>query len=110
MTTWTTEKTAEELERAKKRPVIQSQPTNRESEREDGEIASVWVPVRVQGAPVVSKEEHVPLLKVKLREWPSWKMRMRLDMMVILKERSQPKWVFERELKAAEAAPTREKL
>lgn len=104
---WTMEKTVKKFERARQRPVIQSQPMACESGEEDRKITSVRIFVPAQAAPTANKEERGPSLTMQLRDLANCKGRMILDLMVILNERQQQKWAFERKLKAAEAVPGR---
>lgn len=75
-----------------------------ELEERDGEIAPVWSPVPARGTPTVSKVKCSPLRLEASMNLPNSKVRMGLDVMVILNERQPQKWTLEREMKATKAA------
>lgn len=75
-----------------------------EFQGEKRETAPVWDSVSAWDAPAVSKEERDPSHMVQSMDLPYSKMRMGMDLIVILNERQQKKWAFERESNAADAA------
>lgn len=89
ITTWTMEKTVEDLERARKRQDTGNQPVARASEEEDGETTTVRALVPTQGAPAASQEDCGPLLTVKSRDQFNSKGSMGSDLSVILQEQQQ---------------------
>lgn len=78
----------------------------RDFEKKVGEIAPFPFPVAIWRVQAVREEEHSPSLMMEARDLPISERGMGLELMVILKERWQQNWAFERELKAAKAAPT----
>lgn len=88
---WTMEKGAEELERVRQRLVIRSQPISRKSEKKDGVISPVRVPVPARGAPAAGDKECDPSLTIESRDLPNSERSMGLHLMVILKERQKQK-------------------
>lgn len=106
---WTMQNAAEEVEHTRQRPVIPRQTVASESEGADNEIALVRAPVPSHGAPAISDEQLGPSLLVELSNLPKLKVRLDLDMIIILKKRQQQKWTFERNLKAPELRITPER-
>lgn len=104
------QKAVEELDRARQRPLIRSQPVPRGFEGADVKVAPVWALVTARGVPAGSKEEQRPSLTVDSRDPPNLEVGMGLNMMVILKEQQQQNWAFERYLKAAEVVQERENV
>lgn len=85
-------KAAEELECARKRPVIRSLLVVRELEEEEGKIAPVWALVPARGAQAVSKERHGVSRTVKSKDLPQSERTLGLDLMVILMELQEQKF------------------
>lgn len=88
------EKTAEVSERARYRPVIQSQQMTRKFEKGNGKIEPICFPVPTMGAPAVSKVDNTLSKTVESRHFPNSEWRISLEIIVILKELQQQKWAF----------------
>lgn len=96
ITTLIIERAVEDLECARQRPVIRSQPVAHKSKKKDADVALVWDPVPAWGALAVSEEKCGPSLTVVTRDLQNLERSMVSDLIAIWKELQQQMWAFKR--------------